>query len=281
VERSIAITGAVRRPGTFELMQHEHLRELIEIYGDGLSPLADPTRIEIVRRVGAEDIAGNRLFLTLDDIDDNFVLEHLDLVHVPAIGDLLPVMFVEGAVGIDITAELVTTNRLTVRFYTGETYAAMVRRNRGWFSAVSDTENAYVIRRSGEIISINLNNALFDATYRDEIMVEDADTLIIPFRQFFVTVAGAVNNPGRFPFIPDRSWEYYVALAGGFTPGRNARSSVTITDISGRRLRTTDVITPETVITARANHPMFFLGQYVVPVLSVVTTLLTVFLLVR
>jgi len=283
VERIITIEGAVRRPGTYELMQHENLQDLIEVYGDGLTPLADATRIEVVRRVNSEDIYGNRLFLTLDDLKNDFTLEHLDVVSIPSVGDLLPVMFVEGAVrvGIGGAYDLAVTNRLTVRFHAGETYAAMVRRNRDWFSAVSDVENAYIVRLTGEIVPMNLNLALFDATYRGEVLVQPHDTLIIPFRQFFVTVAGAVTMPGRFPFIPDRGWEYYVALAGGFIAGRNARDSIIITDINGRRLRSTDPITPETVITARANHPMYFLGLYVVPVLSVLSTILTVVLLVR
>ena len=281
MERTISITGAVRRPGTFELMLHENLQDLIEVYGDGLTPLADPTRIEIVRRLNSEDASGNRLFLSLGDLDGDFTLEHYDIVIIPSVGDLLPVLFVEGAVGIDITAALVTTNRETIQFHHGETYASLVRRNRGWFSAVSDLENAYVVRYTGEIIPLNLNLALFDFTYRGEVLVENLDTLIIPFRQFFVTVAGAVMNPGRFPFIPERGWDYYVALAGGFAPGRNTRESITIRDVHGRRLGPGDPITPETVITARTNHPMFLLSQYVVPVLSIVTTLISVFLLVR
>ena len=280
-ERTITIAGAVRRPGTFEMMLHENLQDLIEVYGDGFTPLADPTRIEIVRRLNSEDASGNRLFLSLSDLDGDFALEHYDMVIIPSVSDLLPVLFVEGAVGIDITAALVTTNRETMQFHHGETYASLVRRNRGWFSAVSDLENAYVVRYTGEIVPLNLNLALFDFTYRGEVLVENLDTLIIPFRQFFVTVAGAVMNPGRFPFIPERSWDYYVALAGGFTPGRNTRESITIRDVHGRRLGPGDPITPETVITARTNHPMFLLSQYVVPVLSIVTTLLTVFLLVR
>ena len=277
VERSITITGAVRRPGTFELMQHENLLELIEVYGDGLTPLADSSRIEVIRRVNSEDVAGNRIFLPAYILAYNFVLEHYDVVIIPSISDLIPVMFVEGAVGIDITAALVTTNRVTVRFHAGDTYAAMVRRNREWFSAVSDLENAYVIRAGGEIIPLNLNHALFDVTYRGEVLIQNLDTLIIPFRQFFVTVAGAVQNPGRFPFIPDRTWEYYVGLAGGFTPGRNIRDRITITDINGKRLRPGDPITPETVITARANHPMHFIGQYITPALSIVSAIISIF----
>jgi|GEM_PF-1346663 len=283
VERTITIIGAVRTPGTFELMQHENLRELIEVYGGGLSPLADASRVEIVRRINTEDISGNRLFLTLADLENDFSLEHYDTVIVPSISDLLPVLFVEGAVGIDITAALVTTNRVTARFYIGETYASMVRRNPGWFSAVSDLENAYVIRHGGEIIPLNLNLALFDVTYRGEVPIQNLDTLVIPFRQFFVTVAGAVMNPGRFPFIPDRGWEYYVALAGGFMPTRNIRDSIIITDVNGRRLSPTDPITPEAIIMARTNHPLYFFNQYapvITTVLSIVSTLITAFLLV-
>jgi len=194
----------------------------------------------------------------------------------------MPVVFVEGAVGLrDIEMDLVTTNRIIERFYVGETYAALARRNFDWFSAESDTRNAYVVRRSGEVIFLNLDDALFDATYRSDVLVLDGDTLIVPFRQFFVTVAGAVANPGRFPFIPDRGWEYYVALAGGFLSGRNIGNSVIISDINGRRQGRNDPITPETVITARSNHPMHYLGQYVVPVLTLVTTIVSIVLMAR
>ena len=281
IERTITISGAVRQPGTFELLQGEHLRDLVEVYGGGLSALADPTRIEMVRRVNSDDISGNLLFLTQRDLENNFALEHLDAVFIPENSDLLPVLFVEGAVGVDITDELLGTTRVTMQFHAGDTFAAMVRRNREWFSAVSDTENAYVIRSGGEIIPLNLNLALFDASYHGEVLIRPHDTLIIPFRQFFVTVAGAVNAPGRFPFIPDRGWEYYVALAGGFVAGRNIRERIDVTDMNGRRLRPTDPITPETIITARTNHPMFLLTQYIAPVFTIVTSLVGIILAVR
>jgi len=279
ISRHVTIQGEVERPGTYQLLEGENLRELVELYGNNFTPFADLTRVEVLRRVGAENISGNRIFLTLGHLENNFVLEHYDLVYIPANDNLLPVMFVEGAVGIDITADLVTTNRVVVRFHAGETYAAMVRRNMEWFSAVSDTENAYVVRLNGEIIPLNLNRALFDAFYRGEVLIQNHDTLIIPFRQFFVTVAGAVANPGRYPFIPGRGWEYYIALAGGFAAGRNTRDRVIITDINGRRLGLTEPITPETVITARTNHPLYFFNQYapiVTTVLSIVTAFLTV-----
>ena len=60
------------------------------------------------------------------------------------------------------------------------------------------------------------------------------DTLIIPFRQYLISVAGAVMDPGRYPYIPDRTWEYYIGLAGGFVNEKNMREVVKIRDINGK-----------------------------------------------
>jgi protein involved in polysaccharide export with SLBB domain len=98
------------------------------------------------------------------------------------------------------------------------------------------------------------------------------DTLIIPFRQYFVTVAGSVVTPGRYPYIPDRRWDYYIALAGGFKSGENARQSVTIVNIVGKKLSKADAITPETVITAKTNNGLYYFSQ----IAPVITTVLTI-----
>jgi protein involved in polysaccharide export with SLBB domain len=125
---------------------------------------------------------------------------------------------------------------------------------------------------------------LYDETYRGEILIEANDTLIIPFRQYFVTVAGAVVNPGRYPYIPDRGWEYYIALAGGFVPERNRQESIMITDIQGKKLKKTDYITPETVITAKTNHALYYFTRYapvITTILSITGTTLSILALAR
>jgi protein involved in polysaccharide export with SLBB domain len=114
---------------------------------------------------------------------------------------------------------------------------------------------------------------LYDSGYRSHYFVERNDTLIIPFRQYFVTVAGAVAVPGRYPYIPDREWDYYVALAGGFTRERNSFESVTIKDINGKKMKKADAILPETIITAKTNAPLYYFNQYA----PVVTTILSLF----
>jgi len=289
IKRLVTVTGEVERPGTYQLLDGENINELIEFYGSGFTPVADKTRLEMVRLINSEDVAGDKIFLSEKDLASNYVLENYDEVIVPVITQLQPVMFVEGAVN-DIrnlatsaATDLVSSNRLVVQFNKGETYASLIRKNIRWFTAVSDTQNAYIIRKDVHI-PINLNPMLYDASYRGEVFVYEDDVLIIPFRQYFITVAGAVASPGRYPYIPDRDWEYYIALAGGFIMERNTFQAVTITDLSGKRLKKTDAITPETIITARTNHGLYYFNQFapvVTTVLSIVTTFISVILLTR
>jgi protein involved in polysaccharide export with SLBB domain len=293
VVRSVSIGGAVVRPGVYQLLEGENIKELVELYGSGFTPIADPTRLEIVRYINSGNIAGDRIYLTPEDIARDFVLEDYDSVMVPEITVLSPVMFVEGAVDAGMTRMITGegrmigeasstaegSTRLVVPFNKGELYASLVRRNSNWFTAVSDTRNAYIIRGS-EHIPINLNTMLYDASYRGEVRIEENDVLIVPFRQYFINVAGAVALPGRYPYIPDRTWDYYIALAGGFRPEQNSRQSVEIQDITGKKMKKTDEITPETTITAKANSFLYHFNQYA-PVLTTVLTLVTTFITVQ
>lgn len=90
---------------------------------------------------------------------------------------------------------------------------------------------------------------------------------MIPFKQYFVTVSGAVKNPGRFSYIPERSWEYYIALAGGFDKTKNKFDALKIIDMNGNKIHKNDSILPETVIEAETNAPLYFFNQYS-PVIS-------------
>ena len=129
-------------------MPHENLKALVEVYADGLTPLADITRLELVRLVETTSKSGDIISLTVEDIANNFTLQHFDSIRVPNITELRPVIFVEGALGNmeTDTASPESSTRFTVAFTRGEYYGTLIRRNRNWFSAVSDTRNAYIIR---------------------------------------------------------------------------------------------------------------------------------------
>jgi protein involved in polysaccharide export with SLBB domain len=278
IKRVVTISGAVERPGSYQLLDGENIRELIEIYGRGFTPIADKTRLEMVRLINSKDVAGDKTFLTESDLANNYKLEHYDVITIPVITQLQPVMFIEGAlINAGITADLAGATRITVQFSKGDTYASLVRKNTNWFTPISDTQNAYIIRNN-ERIPINLNPMLYDSLYRDDFLLQTNDILIVPFRQYFITVAGSVAHPGRYPYIPDRNWEYYVGLAGGFIAERNSFKTVAITDMNGKKRKKTDTILPETTITASTNNFLYYFNLYspvIITVLSIVTTFLS------
>jgi protein involved in polysaccharide export with SLBB domain len=275
-ERRITLEGAVRRPGTYDLMPGENLKDLIDVYGDGFTPLADPSGIGLTRFVNSDDKVGNKLYLTMDNVERNFPLEHYDVVEVPSTVNERPVIFVEGAVKTSDEGDLNASNRIIVPFVPGENYGPLVRRNSTWFTAVSDTGNAYIVR-DREYIPINLNVLMYDAESRSFYSLEANDTLIVPFRQYFVTVAGAVMSPGRYPYIPDRDWRYYVSLAGGFKRDQNSYEKVTIRDLEGRRMTKNDKIFPETTITAETNAFLYHFNR-IAPVVTTFLSLVMTFI---
>jgi protein involved in polysaccharide export with SLBB domain len=279
VERRITLEGAVRRPGTYDLMPEENLKDLIEVYGDGFTPHADSGRIGMTRFVNSQDRVGNRLYLTEEAVERNFPLEHYDIIEIPSKMSERPVVFVEGAVGASAEGHLTASNRVIVRFEPGEDYGSLVRHNLDWFSAVSDTGNAYIVRNEGRI-PINLNPLLYSVESVSPYYLEPNDMLVIPFRQYFVTVSGAVLNPGRYPYIPDRDWEYYVALAGGFRRDQNSFKKVTITNVNGQRMNKSDTITPETVIMAESNAFLYRFNQ-VAPVVTTTLSLIMTYISIQ
>ena len=283
IDRKVSITGAVERPGTYELLKGENLRDLVEYYGNGLAPLADVSRIELYRPITGEEGSGEKFYLNKASLDENYELICYDSVMVSSYNDLLPTIFVEGAVNASEGTTLEASNRIAASFNNGEDYAYFVRRNKKWFSAVSDVKNAYIIR-GDQHIPIDLSLMLYDASYYSNTPMQKDDILMIPFRQYFVTVSGAVKNPGRFPYIPDRNWDYYIGLAGGFDKTKNKLDSITITDMHSEKQSKKDFIGPEYTIEAKTNAFSYYFNQYapiITTALSILATSLSAYAVIK
>ena len=274
VQREVTLSGAVNRPGTYQLLEGENLTDLVTVYGDGLSPVADATRIELIRYVDSGSVSGDKLFFGKDALENDLELKHLDAITIASRRDLIPVMYLEGAIGVPGTAGTQVSQRKEIRFNAGENYASLVRNNRSKFTSISDTKNAYIVRGE-ERITINLNPILYDSAYRSDYTVENEDILVVPFHQFFVTVTGAVMSPGRYPYIPDRDWEYYIALAGGFNKERNSFSALTIRDIQGKERSKSDAIPPEAIIDAKNSSFLYYFNRYSPVVVTVLTAIVS------
>ncbi|MCE1207462.1 MAG: SLBB domain-containing protein, partial [Spirochaetia bacterium] len=271
----VTIQGEVRRPGTYQLLPGEGLKELIEVYADGFTEKANSTRISLLHYLSETSPVGEKVQFDYAQ-NTNIKLNLYDVISVPSMQELLPVIWFEGAVGAGATAGTSpeTSERSAYNFYPGETISQAVLASRKLFSAVSDIRNAYVLHADGTRKAIDLAKFLYDYDLSGDFALQSNDIIIVPFRQFFVTVSGAVKSPGRYPYIPDRTWEYYVGLAGGFDTERNAGQQIVVYDAKSNKVASAGrMIQPEDNIEAASNsftYKFFRFSSILTTVLSVV-----------
>lgn len=278
-DRKVSISGAVERQGTYELLNGENLSDLINTYGGGLLERADTSRIELERNFEIEKSSGKKKYLSQKDIDENYKLKNKDSIIISTYSELKPVLFLEGAIVVSQdNTQLVSSNRKAVNFTENERYDYFIRKNKHYFSETADLKNSY-IKRNEKIIPIDLEKILFNYDYKFEEVCQKNDELMIPFFQSFVTVSGAVLNPGRYPYIPDRTWEYYVNLAGGFNKLQNSNNKIVIKNKENIKVSKKEYITPETIIIAESNSFTYYFNNYapiITTLLSIASTVLTI-----
>jgi len=279
-DRIVTIGGAVERPGTYQLLPGETLRDIVSVYGGGLAERADSSRIDLVRYVGSIDPTGDRRLIDYSK-SPNTDLNNLDVVTVPSLQDFLPIVFFEGAVNIapasaQTKLEPGISNRFPYRFLDGELLSSAIRANQSRLTAEADLERGYVLR-DGKRIYIDFSHYLYSKDFKDDYVLESADTIVIPFKQYFVTVGGAVMLPGRYPFVPDRGWRYYVGLAGGSNQELNTNGAHKIYNSDGSEKSADAPIKPEDSIVVASNSFFFYLSK-VSSILTPITAILTVYL---
>jgi protein involved in polysaccharide export with SLBB domain len=284
VGRRVSVTGEVFRPGEYELLPGETLKELVEDYAGGFTLGADPGRIRLARINTLENIPGESKVFPYNE-NEGLALEDRDTVSVGNKIENRPIVFFEGAVSAAIRGNVEETSSaiegtalLEYPFYEGETLGNAVRAIRNRFIASSDLANAYMIR-GGNNIPFDLNQFLYRQNFNNDIALENGDTIIIPFHQYFVLVTGAVKAPGRYPYVPDRMADYYINLAGGRDDLLNNGRGISITDMNNRKLSASTAIAPETMIDIPVNRFTARFNQYgpvITAILSIITTTLSI-----
>ena len=255
---SINVSGEVYRPGSYEFCEGEKLDYIIQFFCKDFLPLADTSRIELKRYLSSENKYGETQYLTFEDIRD-LEVRPLDQIVVPKISDYQPKVYFQGAVG---TNEV--SNKVPINITAGDKLSFVARRIKDKFTLSSDLENVLLTREGlDDSLKINLEELLDDEYAVNDIELKDGDIIVIPFRQYKVFVTGQVTNPGAYPYIANRTWEYYVGLAGGFNMENHIGKKVKIRDVYGNKHKQKErIIEPEDVIYAPLNHPMYYVREY-------------------
>jgi protein involved in polysaccharide export with SLBB domain len=255
---SVVLTGAIRRPGEYEIGPDGSLAALLDLVG-GLSQAAAGAEARLTR-VGAD---GRKETLTLDlrtalRAPADVPLQPGDALFVPPLSVLQDVVEVRGAfTGTSESSKTSVAGKATIvqRFELaqGDRVRDMVVRA-GGAAAYADLRLT-VIERSGQTgprqrIPVDLHRLLVEKDEAQNILLQNGDVVHLPIVEDKVYVLGEVKTPGGLDFRPDLTPREYVTLAGGPT-NRAKLPSTAVTFRNGRTYAMADAppLEPGAVVT--------------------------------
>lgn len=273
----VSITGAVEKTGNYELNENETFSDLLKKLAGGFSLSADMTQIS-VSRIGDLKFPTSKSIVFDYTTQSDFELIDGDIITVPDRNQYLPVVYLEGAFtfsGNTSVVEADSSSRQAIRFLPGASIEWLARTYYYNISPMADLSNAYILRND-QRIKCDLREVLYSGKKTENnLKIENNDSLVIPFKQFMVSVAGPVENPGKYPYLPNRTAKYYIALAGGIDNDYNTNGAFRFVDMNGTIKKNDDYVAPEDSITVESNSLKFILGE-IAPVLTIFSTVITV-----
>lgn len=271
--RTARIDGEVRRPGTYELLPSDGFRELVSTFAGGPTLDADLHSVRLVRTDSRSRFGVETRILTWSELE---ALEPLDGDHITLVAESteLPVVLLEGAVG---SGQVYNT--VEYKLTPGDTVRALVRRNRGQIRDDAALERATLIRADGQTLPLDLASVLRDVNSAAQpVELLPGDRIHVPLRRNVVIVSGAVARPAEYPYVPNRDWQYYTALAGGINTDAHWGNNPRLIGPTGESLDPGTTVQPETTIHVPVNNPI---TKYLVPVTTVVSAVTAIINLYR
>jgi len=238
---AVTLSGAVRRPGDYELGPGDSLRELLTLTG-GLSPggAGSDARLTRIGPEGRKETVSIDLRTALAPPAD-VPLRSGDTIFVPPLSVIQDVVEVRGAfIGVPESSKTQTAGKATIvqRFELaqGERVRDVVIKA-GGAAAYADLRLAF-IDRSGQSgprqrVPVDLQRLLVEKDETQNVRMQNGDILTLPVIEDKVYVVGEVKAPGAQDYRPDLTPREYLALAGGPTTRAKAKQT-TVTFRDGR-----------------------------------------------
>jgi protein involved in polysaccharide export with SLBB domain len=218
----VELAGEVTRPAIYELRPHETLRELIQFAG-GFGPAAYQARVRIHRILppGTRGPGGNARVVV------DVAADQLAGGVVPGVpmapGDSVTVLAVADRVRGYVTVKGNVWVEGQVGFTPGMKLSDALRIAGGPKPDVY-LERILISRTHEDSTRAQLRSAFADSTGRltEDIMLQEEDEVRVFSRATFlaapyVTIVGAVRNPGRIPYREGMTMRDVVLLADGVT----------------------------------------------------------------
>jgi protein involved in polysaccharide export with SLBB domain len=230
----VTIAGAVRRPGSYELVKSKDLAELLDLSGGLTSEVARSLPIKLVRRNDQQQEISTDLPFPATGTP-NAPLKDDDKIFVRGSSELQrSVLLIGAVVGADRLDAATSSVRLP--FVDGDTVLSLIERA-GGIKAPGDLRRSYISRpRTGttpEIIPLDLDALLVHRDFAADKKIQIGDSIVIPPMQYSVLVEGAVARGGLYNYNPAFSIPEYIAHAGGRTRTARDLDEVKLIDPEG------------------------------------------------
>lgn len=268
----VAITGAIRRPGRYAYRDGMTLRDLVLLAG-GLDQQASLREAEIARLPRSRD--GGRLAVSERvSLDSSYLFVSHDRSHALATATAQGVVQAGAASARDVPLDPYDNVLILAQpdwerprrvVLTGEvlspgSYTLLTKNDRlsdllkraGGLTAAAYPDGIVFYRHQDRLgrVGVDLGRVLRDSSYRDNLLLQDGDSIHLPPFNGIVEVQGAVNAPRGVAWVPGENLDYYVRAAGGVAiTGDMGRSYVTQPDgtvqsVIGHRLWRDEIPVP-------------------------------------
>ena len=215
---TVFVVGEVKHPGMVRAYPVDRVSTVIK-RAWGITTVGSRSKIELKRKGELYKVANLEEFERTGNTEVNPYVQD---------GDLIIVLHMEKSVIIrgavfgkrgyelrvaELTAARERTSEGLYEIDQGERVSDLIPKA-GGVTPWADLQNVYIERDTTKI-QIDLVRVFEDENYKDNILLEDGDILIIPSVNAIVYVQGQVTNPGAFAFQPNLKASDYIGLAGG------------------------------------------------------------------
>lgn len=288
--RTVELRGEVWRPGRFELVGEEGVKELLTAFGGGFTRKADLEQLKIIHYSNS----GERV--TYLPFHENYEsMPRLEDGDILVVGDrtaIRSLIWFEGAVaapsqggessateGAD-RAGAVQRGVENGRFYhyisEGVKLSDVLAEVSPSILPSADLGAALItVPGSAKPTVLDIRPLLSRSNLSSDIVLTQNTRIFIPEYRSRVSVAGAVIVPGFVPYLPGAPASYYVSLCGGFDHERNWLGALAVYDQFGHRRGAKQAIMPGDSIYVDSNRPGYNLQRSLPVLASILTALIT------
>jgi len=194
-KKSVTITGQVKRPGNYQLLPNDTLQDVITVYADGYTKIAEISKLLIQKKLGKNENFEDRNIL-INGVDQNLSLinlEDFDLITVPAKTSYNSNVTITGEVNKPGNYELIK----------GSTLEDLIYIYGDEFTNFADTSRIILRRKINPSGTVELETKIINLENDDlkSIILRDYDSVIIPsiFTETKnVVLAGQSKKTGEF-----------------------------------------------------------------------------------